>query len=72
MTMKAAQAVKEQKVRIHPCFSDLINQLKAIQYDEKGHPNKKKMSFDLGDCLLMAISSIDRRDDYTIYPITRR
>jgi hypothetical protein len=72
MTMKAAQAVKEQKVRIHTCFVDLINQLKAIQYDEKGHPNKKKMSFDLGDCLLMAISGLDRKYDYTIYPITRR
>lgn len=53
MTIVSAQAVKERKVRIHPAFSDLVYQLKAVEFNEKGHPDKKKLRFDLGDCFLM-------------------
>ena len=55
MTVNAAQSVKERTVRIHPAFSDLINQLKAVEFNERGHPNKKKLSFDLGDAFMMAL-----------------
>jgi hypothetical protein len=55
MTVNAAQLVKERKVRIHPAFSDLINQLKAVEFNERGHPNKKKLPFDLGDAFMMAV-----------------
>lgn len=53
MTTTSAQAVKEQKVRIHTAFTELIYQLKAVEFNEKGHPDKKKLSFDLGDCFMM-------------------
>lgn len=56
MTVKAAQAVKTGTVKIHPAFNDLAYQLKAIRFNEKGHPNKKEMDFDLGDAFLMAVS----------------
>jgi hypothetical protein len=54
--MKSARAVKEQKVRIHPAFKDLLAQLRSAEFNEKGHPDKKKLSFDLGDCFMMGVS----------------
>lgn len=56
MTMKAARAVKEQRIRIHPTFKDLLAQLRSVEYNSKGHPDKKKLTFDLGDAFLMAVS----------------
>lgn len=47
---------REKKVMISPKFPALINQLKACPTDEKGHPDKKKLKFDLGDCFLMGVS----------------
>jgi|SRR5579875_1657750 len=72
MTMKAAQAVKEQKVRIHPAFTEMTYQLKAVQFNEKGHPDKKQMTFDLGDCFLMGVSRLLQANNYSIYVINRR
>lgn len=53
MTIEAAQAVKERRIRIHPDFRELIAQLKAVKFNDKGHPDKKELTFDLGDCVLM-------------------
>ena len=58
MTINAAQAVKDGKVRIHPMFHDLISQLKAVDFNEKGHPDKKKLTFDLGDTFLMGVTDL--------------
>ena len=58
MTTKAAEAVKAKKVRIHPAFHDLISQLKAAEFNDKGHPDKKKLTFDLGDCFLMGVDDL--------------
>lgn len=55
MTVYAAQMIKERRVRIHPAFSDLMNQLKAVEFNDRGHPDKKKLSFDLGDAFFMAL-----------------
>lgn len=55
MTMIAAQKVKERKVRIHPAFEDLHYQLKAVVFNDKGHPDKDKLSFDLGDAFMTAV-----------------
>ncbi|MGH9992381.1 MAG: DEAD/DEAH box helicase family protein [Nitrososphaera sp.] len=55
MTSLAAKSVKERRIRIHPAFSELTHQLKAVTFNEKGHPDKKKLSFDLGDALMAAI-----------------
>lgn len=56
MTMQAAQAVKEQKIRIHPAYAELIRQLKTVQFNDRGHPDKARLSFDIGDCLMMLVS----------------
>lgn len=53
MTINAAQMVKTKKVRIHPMFTDLISQLRAAQFDEKGGVNKKELTFDIGDAFIM-------------------
>ena len=38
---------------INSAYTDLIAQLRAVKYNDKGHPDKTELSFDLGDCLLM-------------------
>lgn len=53
MTINASRMVKEKQVVIHPAFTDLIADLKSVRYNEKGHPDKKKLLFDLGDSFLM-------------------
>lgn len=53
MTIEAATAVREKKIKINPIFRDLISQLRAVQFNEKGHPDKKELTFDLGDAFLM-------------------
>jgi hypothetical protein len=58
MTIKSSQAVKDKKVRIHPIYNDLISQLKAVDFNEKGHPDKKKLTFDLGDAFLMGVDDL--------------
>ncbi|AIC16936.1 DEAD/DEAH box helicase family protein [Nitrososphaera viennensis] len=62
MTSAAARVVTEKKVRIHPAFTDLQYQLKAAVYNDKGHPDKRKLSFDLGDCMLMLAYYCLRQD----------
>ncbi len=53
MTTESAQCVKEKKIRIHRAYSDLLAQLRAVRYNDRGHPDKTELSFDLGDCMLM-------------------
>ncbi|MEM2141325.1 hypothetical protein [Nitrososphaera sp.] len=55
MTIVASQAVKERKVRIHTAFTDLQYQLKAAVFNDRGHPDKRKLSFDLGDAFMAAV-----------------
>ena len=55
MTLNASRAVAELNVRIHPTFSDLIADLQAVRYNQKGHPDKSLISFDLGDAFLMGM-----------------
>jgi hypothetical protein len=54
MSMTAPTIVKEKLVQIHPGNEDLLAQMKAVETDAKGHPDKKKLNFDIGDCFLMA------------------
>lgn len=53
MTLLASRLVREMKVQIHPAFNDLLADLKSVRYNEKGHPDKKLINFDLGDAFLM-------------------
>lgn len=56
MTQDAAMAVKEGKVHVHKAFGALIQQLRSVKYNQKGHPDKTEgMSLDLTDAFLMAI-----------------
>lgn len=59
MTISAAQSVREHKVVIHSSFTELQYQLKAVKFNEKGHPDKKQLGFDLGDAFLMAVSHLE-------------
>jgi len=55
MTTNAMTQVQNKEVRIHPTFSGLLSQLKSIEFNEKGHPDKKKLTFDMGDSFLMGL-----------------
>jgi len=55
MTTNAMTQVQNKEVRIHPSFSSLVSQLKSIEFNEKGHPDKKKLNFDQGDSFLMGL-----------------
>ncbi|AIF85518.1 hypothetical protein NTE_03490 [Candidatus Nitrososphaera evergladensis SR1] len=58
MTAKSSRAIKEERVRIHPTFKDhLLEQLMTAFYDGRGHTDKIKGTFDLGDAFLMRISN---------------
>lgn len=58
MTDGAAAAVIERKVRINPKFEQLILQLRSVQKNNKGTPDKKKLSYDLGDPFHMLIDDL--------------
>lgn len=53
-------AVSKRKVRVHPDHDSLIDQLRTIQRNEKGLPNKKISRFDLGDAFQMAVYYLSR------------
>jgi hypothetical protein len=73
MVLDAAKVVKEQKVRIHPAYSDLVTQLKTIQFNVKGVPDKNKIKFDLGDCFLMCSKHVAfGASAYKPYKFSRR
>lgn len=56
MSTVVPRRCREKRVRISPMFPELINQLRAVEINEKGHPDKKKLNFDMGDSLLMAVN----------------
>lgn len=53
MTINAAMMIKNKEVIIHPIFKDLISQLRAAQFDDKGGVDKKELNFDVGDSFIM-------------------
>jgi hypothetical protein len=59
MTWSAISAIRERKVKIHTSFTDLTNQLKMVTFNDKGHPDKTRLSFDLGDAFIMAMDWLD-------------
>ena len=58
MTFETSQAVQEKRVRIHKIFTTLLNQLKAVCFNSKGHPDKIKLNFDSGDCYIMGVNHL--------------
>lgn len=55
MVSNTASYIRQRKVKIHSGFTELIAQLKAVRFNERGHPDKTRLSFDLGDAFLMAV-----------------
>jgi hypothetical protein len=53
--VQAAQMVNQLKVRIHPQFTELIRQMRICKYDKDGKLEKGYNSYDLIDCLSMAL-----------------
>ena len=72
MTDAAAAVVARQQVRIHPAFEDLIYQLRAVTFNDKGHHDKTKISFDLGDCFIMAAKQLMVQSNVGITSLGRR
>lgn len=66
MTSKASQLVKEKGVFIHPIFRDLISQLRAVKFNDKGNPDKTQLTFDLGDAFLMGCWDMQVRDNTSV------
>lgn len=54
----ASQMVREKKVKIHPAFREAISQLVSVETNERGNPDKKKLTFDLGDCFIMGCKDL--------------
>jgi hypothetical protein len=53
--VNAARMVNQLKVRIHPQFSELVRQMRTCRYDAHGKLDKSRDSYDLIDCLSMAL-----------------
>lgn len=60
MIMNAASRVQNRTVIIHPQFTSLISQLKMVRFNERGHPDKTLLSFDLGDAFLMLLHGFEQ------------
>ncbi|MEO9294290.1 MAG: hypothetical protein ABI347_01675 [Nitrososphaera sp.] len=58
MVQEVVKAVREARVLIHPEFADVISQLKAVQYDRKGNPDKSAHTMDVFDAFMMAVSHV--------------
>lgn len=64
MVQKTVKAIREARVLVHPEFADLVQQLKTIQYDRKGNPDKSTYSMDLFDAFMMAVSHAEETGLY--------
>ncbi len=55
MVTWAVRQLNEDNIRIHPAFTELIGQMHAVEYNEKGHPDKKKLRIDVLDAFMMGL-----------------
>lgn len=62
MVVATVEAINQKLVKVHPVFSDLLHQLRSVTTNSRGNPDKTKLSYDLGDCLMMAVYHL-RKDD---------
>jgi hypothetical protein len=72
MVQETVRAVREARVLVHPEFADLVQQLKAVQYDSRGNPDKSAYSMDLFDAFMMAVSHAQERGLYICDPDSPR
>jgi len=69
MTINASQMVKNKLVKIHPDFTTLISQMRAVRFDAKGGIDKTETSFDVVDAFIMWCWDM-KEFDYTSIGIT--
>ena len=63
MTVEGTETVKAKRARFHPDICrPLIAQLKAVESNDKGHPDKTKLNFDIGDTYQMAANHLKVSD----------
>ena len=60
------KCVNERVVKIHPKYKHLLDQLRAVRRKDDGTPDKKKVSFDLGDCFRMGCYELYSIDNYIV------
>jgi hypothetical protein len=68
MVQETIKAVKTLRVFFHPEFAEMVHQLKAIQYDKKGNPDKSTYTMDLFDAFMMAVSHAKEHGLYIFNP----
>jgi hypothetical protein len=69
MTAAMSEAIKGQSLKIHYAFSDLLHQLEAVTLNERGNPDKRRLSYDLGDALMMAVYYLKSGDELYVEKI---
>jgi len=69
LPINASMMVKRKQVRIHPDFTDLISQMRAVKFDKKGGINKDQVPFDLVDAFDMMCWDL-KQFDYSSIGIT--
>jgi hypothetical protein len=55
MTAAMLDAIRGQSLKIHYDFPDLLHQLEDVTLNEHGNPDKRRLSYDLGDALMMTV-----------------
>jgi len=69
MPIAASMMVKRKQVRIHPKFTALLSQMRAVKFDKKGGIDKEEVSFDLIDALDMCLWDL-KEFDYSSIGLT--
>ena len=66
MISTASDHVEKRKVIIHPQFGNLISQLRMVRFNDRGHPDKTLLSFDLGDAFLLLLHKFKAAEWYWV------
>ena len=69
LPINGSMMVKRKLVRIHPDFTDLISQMRAVKFDKKGGIDKEEVPFDLVDAFNMMCWDL-KQFDYRSIGIT--
>ena len=69
LPINGSMMVKRRLVRIHPDFTDLISQMRAVKFDKKGGIDKEEVPFDLVDAFNMMCWDL-KQFDYRSIGIT--
>ncbi|UVF62252.1 terminase large subunit [Nitrososphaeria virus YSH_1032793] len=65
MVDRTLECIRDRTMLIHTGFTELRHQLVSINMNEKGHPDKKKITFDEGDCFMMGCLENKESSDFS-------